>query len=330
MYAPGFLRLMHLAGGFRESRILLIANEMDLFSHVSAGTKSAEELAAIMHLNARALSIFMDALVAMGFLHKIGDRYRNTSLSEKYLVVDRPDYRGDILKFMNAHWNHWNNLGEVLKNGAIASNLQSPDPAESSYNQAYIGGMDNMGRERAAKVIQVLDLNAVERMLDVGGGAATYSIAFAKSNPRLTSVVLDLTNPLKVAQENIRRNGMSDQVSTWECSYWEADYKAEYDLVWISQIVHGLSERQSAELVHRSSAALRPGGRLIVHDSLLASNRASPYHAALFAVYMLAITEQGRCYTVEEAKNWLLDAGLKDVCRIELDSESEMVAGIKP
>ena len=50
--------------------------------------------------------------------------------------------------------------------------------------------MDNIGWERAERAAKKLDLSDVKKMLDITGGAATYSIAFAKENPKLIYVVL--------------------------------------------------------------------------------------------------------------------------------------------
>jgi cyclopropane fatty-acyl-phospholipid synthase-like methyltransferase len=165
-------------------------------------------------------------------------------------------------------------------------------------------------------------------MLDVAGGAATYSIAFAKANPQLSSVVLDLPFPLEVARENIERDGLSDRIATRAESYWDAEYEPEFDLVLISQVIHGLSESQCAELIRRSARALAPDGRMVVHDSILSEDHTFPYHAALFSTYMLATTEQGRCYTFDEVGKWMTDAGLGDIRRIEVDAESELVEGV--
>jgi SAM-dependent methyltransferase len=326
---PGFLRLMRFAGGFRESKIILAANEYEIFTELSGRSRSAKELAQEGNLDCRALTVIMDALVAMRLLAKEHNQYRNSEAAETYLVKNRPEYMGELLKFMNVYWKHWGDLENVIKKGRMNCGTEMLDQSDPQYNHVYIWAMDNIGKKRAEMAARLLDIAGVRKMLDIGGGAATYSIAFAKINPKLTSVVLDLPVALKVACENIERNGLSERIRTRAESYWEAEYKPEFDLVLISQIIHGLSGSQGEELVRRASTALSPGGRLIVHDSLLVEDRTAPYHGALFAANMLAITEHGRCYTVEEVSDWAKKAGLKNIRRIGLDSESEMVEGVR-
>ena len=320
---------MRLSSGFRESKIILVANEFDLFTILSEKRLSASEIAAKIHVDGRALAIIMDALAAMGFLIKENDLYRNSEATERFLVKGKSDYKGYLLKFMNSSWKHWGNLEETIRTGQADLEADLPKQSQREYNQMYIRAMDNVGRERAERVAKKLDLSNVRKMLDIAGGAGTYSIAFAKESPQLTSVVLDLPFPLEVALENIEQNGLPDRISTRAGSYWEAEYEPEYDLVLISQIIHGLSYSLCAKLIERSVCALAPGGRMIVSDSILSEDRTYPYHAALFSAYMLATTKQGQSYTFNEVREWMESAGLGNIRRIELDAESEMIEGVK-
>ena len=325
----GYLRLMRLSAGFRESKIILAANDYGLFTKLSGTRMSAKKAANMTHADIRAITIVMDALVAMGFLTKENDCYGNTEVSERFLVKDKPDYKGDLLKFMNDSWNQWGNLEETIRAGDVKFGAALPDWSQGEYNKTYIWAMDNVGRERAERVSRKIDLSSVKKMLDIGGGAATYSIAFAKANPQLSSVVLDLPSTLEVAIANIAKNGLTDRIATRAESYWDAEYEPDHDMVLISQIIHGLSEAQCAELIRRSASALSPGGRLVVHDSILEEDRTAPYHAALFSAYMLATTESGRCYSFNETRRWMEDAGLTNIHGIEVDAESELIVGVR-
>ena len=328
-HTAGYLRLMRLSSGFRESKIILTANEFDLFTVLSENRLPSNEIAETIQVDARALAIIMDALSAMGFLIKEDDLYRNSETTERFLVKGKSDYKGHLLKFMNRLWKHWNNLEETIRTGSADLEADLPGQSEQAYNQVYIWAMDNIGRERAERAAKKLNLSNVRKMLDIAGGAATYSIAFAKENPQLNSVILDLHFPLEVASENIEKNGLKNRISTLTGSYWETEYEPEFDLVLISQVVHGLSYSQCTELIKRSVYALAPGGRMIVSDSILAEDRTFPYHAALFSAYMLATTERGQCYTFNEVREWMENAGLSNIRRIELDAESEMIEGVK-
>ncbi len=330
MSKPDFGELMRLGWGFRGSKLFLVANDWDLFSCLSPEPQTAGGLAAQLEVDRRALEIMLDALVSMGLLDKEHGCYRNRELAETYLVKGTAGYHGEIFKHLHQCWGQWNFLGEVVKTGHSPPQAKLPLSEERSFNRPYIWGMDNVGQERAEKILKKLDVNGVKRMLDLACGAATYSIAFAKSNPDLQAVALDLPLTLEVARENIARNGLTERFSFKEGSYWELDFGSGYDLVWLSQVVHCCDETQALELVKKAAASLAHGGRLMVHDFLMDEERTSPEYAAVFSVHMLVVTEGGRAYTVNEVKDWFVRAGLSQVELIEVDSKSRLVVGVKP
>jgi len=133
---------MKLAAGFRESKIILAANELDLFTALSEKQLRSDEAAEMIMVNARAFAIIMDALVAMGFLIKENGFYRNSEAAERFLVKGKPEYKGDLLKFMNGSWKHWGDLEETIKTGSISIKPDLPDQSRREYNQVYIRAMD--------------------------------------------------------------------------------------------------------------------------------------------------------------------------------------------
>ncbi len=328
MNKSDFSQLMRMGWGFRESKIFLVANDWDLFSHLSESACSLDALAAHFNANTRALGIMLNAMVSMKLLVKENDRYRNGELAENFLVKGRDSYRGEIFKHLHHCWEQWSSLEEIIKSGVPQT--KAPLSKDRTVNHAYIWGMDNVGRERAEKIVAKLDVSGFKKMLDLGCGAATYSIAFAKTNPRLEVVCLDLPLTLEVSKENIAKNNLNNQFKTIEGSFWEVEFGSGYDLIWLSQIIHGHSEEKCLRLIKKSVASLAPGGRLIIHDFLLNDDCASPYQAALFSTHMLVITEGGQSYSANEARDWFAQAGLKQIQALEIDAQSSLMVGIKP
>jgi ubiquinone/menaquinone biosynthesis C-methylase UbiE len=330
MIQQDYFRLMKVATAYRESKILLVANDLELFTILSHQSMSAENLALKLQVEPNPLSILMNALVAMGFLSKEKEHYRNTGISDKYLVQGKLDYMGHFLKQSHIRWNQFNHLAESLQPGyAPIQTFESIDE-ERRFTHSWIWGLDNLGHNAAASIAQSLDLSGVRRMLDIGGGAATYSIAFAKRNPELICVLLDLPVALEVARENIKRHGLDDRIQTMEGSYWKLDFGTDYDAVWMSNILHGLAQEENENLMAKSANALLPDGRLIVHDMFFTDDsHTNPYYPALFSVQMLAHHGKSRCYSLKEVQEWMIRAGLSNVRRTTLDSGFDLMAGSK-
>lgn len=78
--------LRQLWTGFWSSRVLLTANNIGVFDHLKS-PKSASALALILRTDKRATEILLDALTGLGLLKKSGDKYKNSTLSSKFLII---------------------------------------------------------------------------------------------------------------------------------------------------------------------------------------------------------------------------------------------------
>jgi hypothetical protein len=71
-------------------------------------------------------------------------------------------------------------------------------------------------------------------------------------------------------------------------------------------------------LIRKLFSNLKVGGKIVVKDHILDDSRAAPPVGALFSLLMLLTTESGRCYSFSEVKNWMEQAGLSQVRKIDL------------
>jgi precorrin-6B methylase 2 len=257
----------------------------------------------------------MHAMTALGLLEKKGERFVNTGLTSRYLVSGKEDYRGAIVKHIHHCWRGWTNLGETL----VLGHPPDVDPqkwVEASRERdeeevkAFIWGMDAVSRDVAPKTAAKLDLAGVRHLLDLGGGPATYAIAFVQAHPQLQATVFDLPLPIKIAQENIARHGLTSRIDTLAGNFLQDDIGAGYDYIWISAILHSHTEEQCQLIIGKAVKALAPGGKVAIQDSFLDDDGQTPPGGAMFAVHMLAVTPGGRSYYWREVSAWMEEAGL--------------------
>ena len=181
----------------------------------------------------------------------------------------------------------------------------------------FIDAMHAIAKTIAADAPVLVGTQGVRRMLDVGGGPATFAIAFAQANSELQAQVLDLGPVLPIAQRHIREAGLEDRVTVREGDLRSVDLGQGYDLVLVSAICHMLDEAENQNLLNRCANALRPGGRVAIREFILDPDRAGPPHAALFALNMLVNTARGNTYTEAEYRSWLEEAGFSQITRPE-------------
>ena len=78
--------ILQVATGFWASQALLTAVELRVFTSLFGGAKSSAELATELGVDAAALEALLDANCALGFLQRHNERYRNTEVSNAFLV----------------------------------------------------------------------------------------------------------------------------------------------------------------------------------------------------------------------------------------------------
>jgi len=313
---PGrdFQELMNRARGFQSAKILMVATDLEMFNHLEEW-HTAEEIAAHVDAHPRAAGIILNALAALELVKKEGDRFRNGELTSRYLVRGKDDYRGAIIRHMHHTWWGWSELEETVKQGHADMGkserwLDRVEEPEAEWVRDFIWGMHAIARDLAPQVASLVELSGVGRLLDLGGGPATYAITFAQANPGLKATVFDLPQPIEIARENIRRHGLSDRIGTMAGNFLKEDIGSGYDFIWISQILHSHTEEQCRLIIEKSVAALNPGGQVVIQDFFLNDDLISPPEAALFSVHMLAVTPGGRAYTHREAAAMMEAVGL--------------------
>lgn len=305
---------------FQPSRALLTGIELDVFTHLGEGA-TASEVAEKAGTDPRATEMLLNALVALEALAKREGRFFNTAAS-RFLAGEQ---RAGWLHTVNL-WDTWSKLTEAVRSGSAPARDEIADRGQA-WTEAFIAAMDRGAAERAPVVVQGAGATGVKRMLDLGGGSGAYSIAFARANPELEAVVLDLPGVLPLTERYIEAAGMKDRIGTTPGDLRTDHFGAGFDLVLLSSICHMLDERENADLVRRCREALVPGGRLVIQDFLLEDDKTKPKMAALFSLNMLVGTRGGSSYSVEEYSAWLSDAGFRKVRHVRLPGPSGLIIG---
>jgi (2Fe-2S) ferredoxin/predicted O-methyltransferase YrrM len=311
---------------FWESRVILTALELDVFTALEQGAGAAEA-ATKLKTDPRATGMLLDALAAMGLLEKRDGMFCNTPVTARYFTASSPDNARPGLLHSAHLWITWSTLTDAVRAGT--SVVERDKVAErGEWTEAFIAAMHRNASERAIPVVRAVGAANVRRMLDVGGGSGAYSIAFAKANPELKADILDLPAVTAIAHRHIEKAGVADRVHTREGDLRSGPLGEGYDLVFVSAICHMLSPDENRDLLRRCYAALSPGGRVVVQDFILAPDKTSPKFAALFALNMLVGTRAGSSYSEPEYTAWLGEAGFGDIRCVRMPGPAAlMIAG---
>ena len=326
--APNPSVTLGIARAFMESRVLLTAVELDLFTLVAGTGRSAEAISTALKTDARATVMLLDALVAMGYLTKDHGVYLASAEAAALLAEGAP---GSVLPMARhaAHlWTRWGQLTEVVRHGVTAEN--APGARNEEALRAFIGAMHVIGAPQADGCIAGIDLVGVDRVLDVGGASGTYTMAFLRRGQHVRGTVFDLPPVIELARERLTADGFVDRVALVAGDFYRDELPGDHDLAWVSAIIHQNSPDENRQLYGRVYRALRPGGRIVIRDHIMDASRTVPRPGAIFAINMLVATPGGGCYTFEEVREGLESAGFGQVELLRPDQRMDgLVAATK-
>ena len=316
--------LLALSRGFQESRVLLTAAELDLFTLLSKEAMTAGAIAGRLGADLRALRIELDALAAMELLVKSEDTYR-TSPDASCLSADAPDSIHPMLLHAATLWHRWSNLTRTIGGTPL------PERPPEDATRAFIGAMHVVSAPQAERMVAAAGIGSARRLLDVGGGPGTYTAAFLRAAPGLRATLFDLPLVVEIARERLLAAGLLERVTLVAGDFEKDPLPDGHDLAWLSAIIHQNGPAQNAALYARIHNALVPGGRLVIRDHVMEPARTRPRAGALFAVNMLVGTKAGGTYTFAEIQEGLEGAGFVRVRQLRPGEQMDsLVEAFKP
>ncbi len=323
--APTSRPILEMATAFQRSRVLLTAYELGVFSVINEESKTSAEVAEALETDPRATDRLMNALAALGLLQKHEGRFTNTPAAAQFLVQGRPDYMAGLAH--TAHlWQTWSGLTQAVRAGTGAVGDEVNARGEE-WLRAFIGAMHWRARQMAGGVVRLLDLSAVSRVLDVGGGSGAFAMAFVRAAQGIDAVVFDLPNVVPLTRNYVQSAGYEGRVSATVGDYRKDELPTGFDLVFLSAIVHANPIDENRRLIRKCAAATGPGGQVVVLDQIMNDDRTAPLAGAMFALNMLVGTGGGDTYTESEVRSWMREAGLHDIERIDTPFNNTLVIG---
>lgn len=309
---------------------LVAAIELDLFSQIAAGNRTAVQLATAIGADESALTRLCDTLVAADYLRKNGRSYALKPVATAYLVKGQRLFMGEwAVLTRNSLAIAWSGLGQTLMKGKPAK-AQDVDAAARFYLRLVraIFPINYVPAKAAVRAIPKKARGRIRNILDIAAGSAVWSLPFAQALPQVRVTALDFPLVLEVAREYTEAFGVGDRYEYVPGNLREVNLGARcYDLVILGHILHGLGREWARTLIAKSAAALRVGGLMLIAEFIANEQRTGPEAATLFALNMLMNenTPEGDVYTMGELKIWLEAVGMKSIKWINAPHPSPLI-----
>ena len=300
-----YQELMRLGNGYADSKVLLVANELGIFTAIGKSGRRAESLAKACRATREGMELLLQALVGLGLLRLRGGQYWNTTLGLKFLDGHSPMAVTNLLWLLNHHWSNWTDLSIAIRRGRSG---WAPITETAAFRRRFALAMHERSHVLAPLTIDTFRLpRHAAQFLDLGGGSGSYALALAQRYPCLEGVVVDQS--VGVARHLIRKQGLAERIHARQGDVFTAPLPSNVDVAIMSNLLHDYGERDNLLLLRRVRDALRPGGKLFIVEFFLHSAKTTPADAAVFSLLMYAFTGTGRSYAWKEIEAWLTVAG---------------------
>ncbi len=304
-------KIEEITSAFMTACTLGAAAELDIFTTLGDRSLAADELAQRLHTDRRATRILLDAVAAIGFLDKLGDRYSVPAEARGWLSTGGPDTMLPMIHHRTNLMRHWSHLSQITKTGVPCPYPESIRGAEAD-RATFIAAMHTYSGPVAEEVVGRLGPLSFRRLLDVGGASGTWTLALLRAVPQASATIFDLPDSVRQAADRIAASSAAERITLAEGDFYRDDLPTGFDFAWVSAIIHQHDRRHNRDLFAKVYKALEPGGRIAIRDVVMEPDRIHPRFGALFAINMLVNTDSGGTFTFDEIARDLEAAGFTE------------------
>jgi hypothetical protein len=320
---------------FCDAKVVLTAVELRLFTTLSAGPLSVEQVCKQCGLHPRGLRDFFEVLVKLGLLERDGDLYRNSGVAERFLDTGSQTYAGGFLERANRlMYPLWDKLPDLIRTGqqqAPGRDDQAATFARMAENPEHLRNfltmLDALTDSLAPALAEAIAWDRYSTVIDVGGARGNVLARVLAAHPALSGSVFDQAPIEPFFREHMEKFGLLDRARFLVGNFFTDPLPAA-DVLIIGHVLHDWSLERRAMLIKKAHAAVAEHGCLLIYDPLTGGGQPSTWND-IVSLNMQLLSPGGSEYTAEECETWLLDAGFESVTTSPLGLHDTLVIARK-
>jgi len=292
-----YFDLMSMNGG---AQVYHVSRRLGILDAIGEQPCDAHQVAEACGLREAPVRLLLEALCGLRLLQQEGDDFTHTPVSQ--FLADQ------YQKLGNEYWEY---LPQFLESNVPLTAMDATEHSEAQY-QKQVTALAWMMQPAAEKAARLLEVGAVRRdlnIIDVGAGAAVWSLGIAAHDNRTSVTAVDWPAILEIATVHARAYGLAERFTPLPGNYHDVELPGEtYDLAIVGNVTHIETETGNRTLFQKLHAALKPGGEIVIFDIMPGQSEGN-LARALYALGLAMRTENGRVYSREELETLLATAG---------------------
>jgi O-methyltransferase domain/Dimerisation domain len=321
--------------GYRASKVLLSAIELDVFTVLSDQPLDATALTQHIGIHDRGARDFFDILVALGLLMRDDKgQYATTLETGLYLDQRKSTYIGSMFEQYNAsEYGLWGSLTEALRTGSPQTGIAAAQHfaglyADPARFRRFVKSMTGSSLLAAKAIAARFPWQDYRTVVDIGTAEGCLLVEVALAHPHMSGGGFDLPELREMFEANVRERGLDDRLQFHAGDFFTMPLPAG-DVIVLGRILHNWNLDIKRMLLGKAYHALPKGGALIVHETLIPEDRRSNAVGMLASLNMLLWTAGGYDFSGSECAQWMREAGFDDIQTEPLATEQSMVIGKK-
>ncbi|XP_065436818.1 acetylserotonin O-methyltransferase-like isoform X2 [Chrysemys picta bellii] len=295
--------LFQYNNGFLVSKITFTACELGVFDLLleSEGPLSSDAIAERLGTSASGMERLLDACVGLKLLgvemKSEGAFYRNTELSNLYLTKSSPKSQyHNLMYYSKTVYLCWHYLTDAVRS------------EEEMIKFMY--GLNAIWSICGRDVIGAFDLSPFTVIYDLGGCAGGLAQECISLYPNSTVTIYDLPKVVQVAKERFVPPE-ERRISFHEGDFFK-DPIPEADLYILARVLHDWADDKCMQLLAKIHKACKPGGGVLLVETLLNEDKTGPLETQLYSMNML-VQAEGKERTPAEYSKLLTAAGFREI-----------------
>ncbi len=327
--------LLEIVNGFMLSQCAYVAAKLGIADMLSAGDKTADELAAAADADPASLYRILRTLASHGvFYEKEAGEFSLNPMAD-YLRSDSPE---SLRGWTIMHGEHflWQPYGAILhsvRTGKPAFNhvfgmngfeyLGDRPEAAAIFND----GMRSVSADKFGAVADAYEFSEIGTLVDVGGGPGGLLAAILRANPHVKGILGELPHVLEGAKKCFDEAGVADR-----CEYVSIDMfegvPSGGDAYAMANVIHDWDDEHCITILENCRSSMNDGGRVLLIELVL-SPRNEPHVSKFTDIEMLVMTEGGKERTESEYRRLLEAAGFRLSRVVPTESPYSVIEGVE-
>jgi len=312
---PQIALLQLITAGF-AAQAAHVAARLGLADRIAAGVRDAAGLAAAVGADPPTFARFLAVLASLGLLRRGDDGLWALTPMGEFLRGDVPGSWREFARWFGceAHYAAFGALERSVLTGesgfkqAFGETSWSYMARDRETGLCFDRAMSGVAATTHPFIVDRYDFAGVDTLVDLGGGQGELLAGILARHPAMRGIVFDLPHVVEAARQRIAARGLGDRLAAVGGDFFAAVPPA--DAYIMTNVLHDWSDADSIAILRNCRKAMRPGGRVLIGDFVLAPVN-QPDIGRLFDLEMLALTEGGKERSAEEFAALLAAADLR-------------------